>query len=277
MDKSFVRTPAVAGQFYPATANSIRKQLDSFLPRSVEKTDCIGCMLPHAGYMYSGMVAAQTAARVMVKDTVVLLGPNHTGLGTAFSIMTAGAWQTPMGDIAVDEGLAQAMLAGSGYLREDQQAHVREHSLEVELPIFQYFRKDFKIVPVAFGSDDLEALVDVGTTVAQAIKQKNKESSTLIAASSDMTHYESAAAARKKDEAALEAVLNLDARALWQTVKAKGITMCGYMPVVAMITAAKELGATKAELVKYATSGDVTGDNSSVVGYAGVIVYKGEQ
>jgi len=165
------------------------------------------------------------------------------------------------------------MLAGSGYLEQDETAHAREHSLEVELPVLQYFRKDFKIVPVAFGSDDFDGLTDAGRAVAQALKSRQQEKTALIVASSDMTHYEPAATARKKDESALRAVLNLDARALWQTVKSGGITMCGYMPVAVMITAAKQLGASKAELVKYATSGDVTGDNSSVVGYAGVIVY----
>ena len=273
MDKIIARKPAVAGQFYPATANSIQKQIDAFLPESVHKKDVIGCMLPHAGYMYSGMVAAQTVARVVVKDTVILLGPNHTGLGAAFSLMATGAWQTPYGNVDIDEDLALAILAGSGYLEKDDLAHVREHSLEVELPILQYFKKDFRIVPIALGSDDFTALTDVGRAVAKAIKDRKQAASTLLVASSDMTHYESATAARKKDDLAIKAVLNLDARALWETVRSKNISMCGYMPVIAMITAAKELGATKAELVKYATSGDVTGDNSSVVGYAGIIIY----
>jgi len=273
MDRISVRTPAVAGQFYPATADSIRKQIKGFLPSQPQARDCIACMLPHAGYMYSGSVAALTASRVMVKDTVVLLGPNHTGLGAAMSVMASGTWRTPMGDVAIDGDLAAAMLEGSAYLEQDETAHAREHSLEVELPILQYFRKDFKIVPVAFGSDDFDGLTDAGRAVAQALKSRQQEKTALIVASSDMTHYEPAATARKKDESALRAVLNLDARALWQTVKSGGITMCGYMPVAVMITAAKQLGASKAELVKYATSGDVTGDNSSVVGYAGVIVY----
>jgi hypothetical protein len=222
--------------------------------------------------MYSGMVAAQTAARIMVKDTVILLGPNHTGLGAAFSLMSQGKWQTPFGDISIDEGLAKAILAGSKYLAQDDLAHAREHSLEVELPIMQYFRKDFKIVPIAFGSDDFAALTDVGTAIAKAVKERKQTASTLLVASSDMTHYEPAAVARTKDETAIKAVINLDARALWETVRSKNITMCGYMPVIAMITAAKELGATRGELVLYATSGDVTGDNSSVVGYAGIII-----
>jgi len=273
MGRISVRKPAVAGQFYPATANSIRKQLDGFLPPAEKVKDCIGCMLPHAGYMYSGMVAARTVSRLIVKDTAVLLGPNHTGMGSAFSIMASGLWQTPMGDVGIDEELARAMIEGSSYLEQDEMAHIREHSLEVEIPILQYFRKDFRIVPIAFASDDFEALADTGRAVSAALKRLNREKSALLVASSDMTHYEPADAARRKDDAALHALLALDARCLWQTVRGRGITMCGYMPVIVMITAARELGATKAELVAYATSGDVTGDNSSVVGYAGVIVY----
>jgi MEMO1 family protein len=273
MDKSIVRKPAVAGQFYPATAASIQKQIDGFLPAGVPKKDVVGCMLPHAGYMYSGMVAARTVARVVVKDTVILFGPNHTGLGAAFSLMAAGAWQTPMGNVGIDADMAQAILSGSVYLEKDELAHLREHSLEVELPILQYFRKDFRVVPIAFGSDDFTALTGVGTAVAQAVKDRKQEAATLLVASSDMTHYEPAAAARKKDDLAIKAVLDLDARALWETVRSRNLTMCGYMPVIAMITAARALGATKGELVQYATSGDVTGDNSSVVGYAGIIIY----
>jgi len=273
MGKPEIREPAVAGQFYPASSGELSREIAGYLDMAARKTDAIGCVLPHAGYMYSGMVAAQTVARIAVKDTVVLLGPNHTGLGAAFSLMAAGIWQTPMGDVGIDEALSRDILAGSDYLENDDLAHAREHSLEVELPILQYFRKDFKIVPIAFGSDDFAALTDIGSAVARAVKAGKRQTSTLLAASSDMTHYEPAKAARAKDDAAIKAVLDLDARALWETVRARNITMCGYMPVIAMITAARELGATKGELVQYATSGDVTGDNSSVVGYAGIIIY----
>jgi len=230
-------------------------------------------MLPHAGYVYSGMVAARTVARVIIKDTVVLFGPNHTGLGAAFSIMAEGVWQTPIGDVSIDSGLAEEILKKSSYLEKDEMAHIYEHSLEVQLPILQYFRKNFKIVPIVFGGDDFNALVEVGNAVSSALKEARCQRNAILVASSDMTHYEPAVIARKKDEAALQAVLALDSKGLWQTVKAHGITMCGYMPVIAMIVAAKGLGASKAQMVQYATSGDVTGDNSSVVGYAGVIVY----
>ena len=274
MDKNLVRKPAVAGQFYPATADLINKQIGSFLrPDPPVKKEVIGCMLPHAGYLYSGMVAVQTVAQVIVKDTVVLLGPNHTGRGSAFSLMSAGEWQTPLGNVAIDEDLAQAILAGSQYLEEDDQAHYKEHSLEVELPILQYFRKDFKIVPISFGVDDPDALKAIGRSIAHAIKGLKRESSTLLVASSDMTHYESASSARKKDDIAIHAIVTLDEKALREAIHGSNITMCGYLPVIVMITAAKELGATKGELVKYATSGDVTKDNSSVVGYAGMVIY----
>jgi MEMO1 family protein len=273
MDKAPVRKPAVAGQFYPATADQIQKQIVSYLPASVARKDVIGCMLPHAGYQYSGMVAVQTAGTVIVKDTVVLLGPNHTGQGAAFSLMSRGTWQTPMGSADIDEDLAEAIFAASKYLEKDDLAHLREHSLEVELPILQYFKKDLKIVPIAFGVDDFAALIDVGTAISQALKARKQQQSTLLVASTDMNHYESASIGRKKDQGAIQAILELDAKLLWETIRRNNITMCGFMPVIAMITAAKELGATKAELIKYATSGDVTGDNSSVVGYAGIIIY----
>jgi MEMO1 family protein len=274
MDKDRLRKPAVAGQFYPATSDLINKEIASFLPDSPVKKEAIGCMLPHAGYKYSGMVAVQTVSQVIIKDTVVLLGPNHTGKGSAFSLMSSGAWQTPSGDLSIDEELAQAILAGSNYLEDDDQAHYREHSLEVELPILQYFRENFRIVPIAFGVDDPDALKAIGKAIALGIKGLRRESSVLLVASSDMTHYESAASARKKDEIAIQAVVNLDAKALWNAIHSLSITMCGYLPVIAMINAARELGAVKGELVKYSTSGDVTGDNSSVVGYAGIVISK---
>jgi len=273
MDESTVRIPAVAGQFYPASANSLRKQIKDFLPGKIPLRESIGCIMPHAGYVYSGKVAVNTAGRVVVKENVILLGPNHTGLGQPFSIMDKGSWQTPLGVSDINHDLAAAIMSRSDFLESDGLAHVREHSLEVELPILQYFRNDVNIVPIAFGADDFDALVDVGKAVAGAVKALKLEKKILLVASSDMTHYEPAAQARAKDMQALEAVAALDAKGLWQIVHKLGLTMCGYMPVIAMITAAKELGAVKGELVEYSNSGDVTGDDSSVVGYAGVIVY----
>ncbi len=267
-----LRNPAVAGQFYPATASEITEQIEGFLDKSVKRSDYSACLMPHAGYVYSGAVAVAVASRINIPERVVLLGPNHTGYGAGFSIMASGVWQTPMAPVRIDQDLAGALLAGSKYLQNDHLAHKFEHSLEVELPILQYFRKDFQIVPVCFMSDDYQALAAVGKEIASVLKDLHLEKSTLILASSDMTHYEPKASAGKKDNAAIQAILDLDEQRLFKTVRELKITMCGYAPVVAMLSAVKSLGAKSAELVKYQTSGDITGDNDSVVGYAGILV-----
>lgn len=267
------RHAVVAGRFYPATAAAIRRQIDGFLVRRPKPAECIGCMLPHAGYIYSGAVAAQTLSRCRIKKTVILLGPNHTGMGTPFSIMASGSWQTPLGCVAVNRELAQAMLAESPYLQEDSLAHRNEHSLEVQLPLLQYLGAGFDIVPVCISSDDLKALEDVGRATSRAVQRLKIQSDVLVVASSDMTHYQPQEVARAQDKLAIDRVLSLDVRGLFETVHRHDISMCGYMPTVVMLACVKELGAGKAELVAYATSGDVTGDRGEVVGYAGVIIH----
>ncbi len=267
-----LRKSAVAGQFYPASATSLRQQIESFIDKKTDKAEAIACVMPHAGYMYSGKVAAETACRIKIKEKIILLGPNHTGYGVPFSIMTSGAWQTPLGEVNIDEGLAQDILAHSQCLEEDILAHTYEHSLEVELPFLQYFKSDFQMVPIVILSDELKQLKKLGEDIAFVIKESNLKESTLIVASSDMTHYEAQTQAKAKDEQAIEAILNLDADKLMEKVRKLNITMCGYAPTIVAISAAKSLGATKAELVRYQTSGDVTGDTDSVVGYAGIII-----
>jgi len=268
-----IRLPAVAGQFYPSSAGGIKSQIESFIDKKAKKSDCIACILPHAGYMYSGRVAAETVSQINIKDKIILLGPNHTGFGVAFSIMTEGIWQTPLGEVKIDSVLAKKILENSKYLQNDSLAHAYEHSLEVELPFLQYFKPDFEIVPIAFLSDDLEALKAVGEEIAGVLREPGIKDSVMIVASSDMTHYEPHELASKKDHEAIEAILELNEDKLVERIRRKNITMCGYAPVIAMLKAAKGLGAKEARLVKYQTSGDVTGDKSSVVGYAGVIIY----
>lgn len=268
-----LRKPVVCGQFYPASEKELRKQLASFVPASAPKSEAIACMLPHAGYVYSGRVAAETLSRVLIKETVILLGPNHTGYGKPFSIMTQGTWQTPFGEIAIDNALAQSILKSSKYLEEDSLAHLYEHSLEVELPIFQYFKPQFKIVPLVILAQHLGVLKEVGCEIAEAIEDSNAVHSVLIAASSDMTHYEPQETARQKDARAIDAILKLDEDLLAREVQNHRISMCGYAAAVIMLSAAKKLGAKKAELIKYQTSGDINQDKESVVGYAGIVVY----
>lgn len=273
MEKTPLRNPVVAGQFYPSSAEALKKQIGRFLAGTAQKQEVIACMMPHAGYVYSGPVAAAVASGIAIPDTVILLGPNHTGYGKQFSIMLEGTWRTPFGDLEIDTELARSILARSKHLEEDSRAHEFEHSLEVELPILQYFRNDFSIVPIAIMSEDEAVLCNIGDEIASVIRERKEKKSTLIVASSDMTHYEPQAAAEGKDKEAIGAILELDEQKLTRNVRRLGITMCGYAPVVIMLRAAKALGAKHAKLVKYQTSGDVSGDYDNVVGYAGITIF----
>jgi len=273
MDQSYIRKPVAAGQFYPSSAKEINKMISLYGDEGGEKKDAIGCVLPHAGYIYSGRVAVQTISKINIKNTVVLLGPNHTGSGAPFSIMPRGFWETPLGNVKIDEKLSRILLNKTGYLETDMLAHLDEHSLEVELPILQYFSKGFKIVPISIMSDEAGALKDLAEELASAIKGNDLKGSTVLIASSDLTHYEEQGSAEKKDAIAIEAIINLDENRLAQAVRKFGISMCGFAPVTVLLKAAKILGAKKGELVKYQTSGDTTKDFSSVVGYAGITIY----
>jgi hypothetical protein len=272
MQNPEARMPAFAGQFYPASASALRKQIGSFLEPVKIKEEAIACLMPHAGYLYSGKVAAQTASRINIKDKVILLGPNHTGYGKSLSIMTDGAWLTPLGELKIDSALAKDILGRCRYLEEDNLAHESEHSLEVELPIMQYFKSDFQIVPIAFLFEETEVLAELGKAIAEAIRGRGLEGNALIVASSDMTHYEPQLRAEENDRRAIEAILALDENRLLSAAERFNISMCGLVPAYVMLVCAKALGAKSGKLVKYATSGDVTGDKSSVVGYAGIII-----
>ncbi|MFH1655547.1 MAG: AmmeMemoRadiSam system protein B [Candidatus Omnitrophota bacterium] len=266
------RRPVVAGQFYPAEKKDLIRQIEQFIDKDAKKIEAKGAIMPHAGYIYSGLVAGQTVSRIALKDTFIMLGPNHTGNGEPFSIITEGSWQTPLGEVKIDSDLAKAILKGSRLLKEDAEAHAYEHSIEVELPFLQYFTKDFKIVPIAVFPAEITIYKQIAESIVKAIEEKGKKDSVVIIASSDMTHYESQKDAQVKDKQALDAVLKLDEDALVKTVKDLNISMCGYAPTAIMLAATKLLGAKKAKLIKYQTSGDASGDYSSVVGYAGVIV-----
>jgi MEMO1 family protein len=266
------RQPAVAGQFYPGTEASLKKEVQRLLhiQKAQTKEKAIAIVSPHAGYMYSGPVAGCVYSCIEIPETVIILGPNHTGAGATFSLFKEGLWQTPLGDIQIDSELAETILKNSESLQEDTNAHIYEHSLEVQLPFIQYIKKDFKIVPVVLSNNTQEACHNLGASIAHAVKQSKKQA--LIVASSDMTHYEDQKTAEKKDKLAIDAVLDLDEAKLLNAVQDYNISMCGYIPVVVMLIAAKALGAKEARLVKYQTSGDITGDYSAVVGYAGIIL-----
>ena len=264
-----IREPAVAGSFYPSTAKELKALIKTMIDEKVEKTEVIGYYAPHAGYVYSGPVVGAVVSRVKLADTYIIMGPSHTGMGVPFSIMTEGNWQTPLGEVEIDSEMAKRILAGSTYLKEDTLAHIEEHAIEVQLPFIQYLGKDFKFVPIILQHATGAIYKNIGKSIARAIKESGKQ--VVIVASGDMTHYESQKSARAKDMRAIEAMLRLDAEELLARVREINITMCGYAPAAVLIFAAKELGAEKAELVKYQTSGDTSGDFSSVVGYAGII------
>ncbi len=265
-----VRNPAVAGQFYPGTAEQLRDTIKEMVSETAPKKEAIGVLIPHAGYIYSGPVVGDVISRIKLKDTAIIIGPNHTGAGVPFSIMTEGTWKTPLGEVEIDSELAKKILASSGHLREDSLAHQFEHSIEVQLPFLQYFKPDIKFVPIILSHAEGDTFKETGRQIAGAIKELNRDA--LIIASSDMTHYESHESAKKKDGRAIEAILDLNEDELLDRVKELNITMCGYGPAVSLISAARELGAKGAELVRYQTSGDTSGDYASVVGYAGIII-----
>jgi len=265
-----IREPVVAGQFYPASPSQLKAMIEAFIDEKVAKEEVIGLVSPHAGYIYSGPVAGAVISKIKFKDTFVIMGPNHTGRGKPLSIMTQGTWKTPLGEVEIDSELGKRILATSSHLEEDHVAHQYEHSIEVQLPFLQYFKPDIKVVPILLAYSTGAVYKEIGQAIAKAIKELNKGA--VIIASSDMTHYEPQEAAQRKDTQAIEAILDLNEEELLKRIDELNISMCGYAPTASLISAAKELGATGAELVRYQTSGDTTGDYSSVVGYAGVIV-----
>jgi MEMO1 family protein len=272
---SALRAAAVAGRFYPARADELLRDVRGYIsPLAASVTSAIGCVSPHAGYIYSGGVAGAVYSGMEIPEHCVILCPNHTGMGRALAVMAATTWQTPLGEVAADTGVATALLRRFPALQEDSAAHRSEHAIEVQLPFLQVRQPALKIVPIAIGTRDFDVLRGLGEALAEVIGDCEEAGGggVLVVASSDMNHYESDAITRVKDHKAIEKVLALDARGLWEVVMNEGISMCGFGPTVAMLTAAKILGATTATLVKYATSGEVSGDFEAVVGYAGIVV-----
>ncbi len=265
-----IREAVVAGQFYPAQAGQLRVMIKSMIEENADRTDAAGLLLPHAGYVYSGRVVGAVLSRVKLKDVFVIMCPNHTGRGKMFSVMTEGSYRTPLGDVAIDSELARNVVSASRYLEEDVVAHLMEHAIEVQLPFLQYFKPDVNIVPIVLAQGNLETYREIGRSISRALKDLKREA--VVVASSDMTHYEPQESARQKDSLAIQAILDMNEDELYKRVNRLDITMCGYGPAVAMLAACKALGATRSELVKYQTSGDSSGDYSSVVGYAGVMV-----
>jgi MEMO1 family protein len=265
-----IRHPAVAGQFYPKDQSRLLAELQSYMQADQEPVPALGCVAPHAGYVYSGHVAGAVYARLSVPPRCIVLCPNHTGYGTPLSVMTHGAWETPLGEVAIDTFLAASLLRSYPLLSEDSDAHRGEHAIEVQLPFLLTRQPDLRFVPIAIGTRSYEALAGLGHAIANVLADFNEP--VLVVASSDMNHYEADAVTRVKDRKAIDKILALDPAGLNEVVTHENVSMCGYGPTIVMLTAAKRMGATAAELVKYATSGDVSGDRRTVVGYAGIVV-----
>lgn len=271
MTATLIRTPAVAGRFYPGDPEELRALAQAYLDQTQQTpVRAIGCIAPHAGYMYSGHVAGAVFSTIQIPELCIVICPNHTGMGVPLAVMSEGAWRTPLGEVPLDEALATALKGRLPALQEDSAAHRAEHAAEVELPFLQILQLALRIVPIAVGTGQFAALEQLGKALADVIAGQNDP--VLIIASSDMNHYESDAITRVKDHRAIERILTLDPRGLYDVVTQQDISMCGFGPAVAMLTAARQLGAKSAELVKYATSGDVSGDRNMVVGYAGIVV-----
>lgn len=280
-----IRRPCQAGAFYEGTAKSLKTQIENcflhkFGPGKIPeiakegRRRIVGFVCPHAGYMFSGAVAAHAYYKLALDgkpDVVFLFGPNHGGYGSGLAVMNDGFWRTPLGDVEIDSESAKQVVRESSIVDVDDSAHRLEHSIEVQLPFLQYlYGSEFKIVPICFLMQDLSSAREVGEAVAKVLAGKNG----VIIASSDMTHYEPQESAERKDKMVLEAVEAMDEAKLYSVIEAHRISACGYGPIAALITAAKILGAKEAKLLCYKTSGDVIGDYSSVVGYAAVCFKK---
>ena len=265
-----LRTPAVADRFYPGNPLELRDTISSFLPSPAKpKHPAFAVIMPHAGYFYSGAVAAETIAEVAIPPTVIILGPNHHGYGRTLALGKS-SWAMPLGEVSIDTELADTILQHSSIIVHDETAHRAEHSLEVQIPFLQYFKPDVKIVPLVVSHIPYFLCVQAAHDLATAIHEYGK--SVLLVASSDMSHYESRESASSKDRLALQNIEKMNPKGLYETVLNNNITMCGIMPVTISLLTAIKLGATKAELVRYTDSGEASGDTRQVVGYAGLII-----
>ncbi|MBF0336237.1 MAG: AmmeMemoRadiSam system protein B [Nitrospirae bacterium] len=274
------RQAAVAGHFYKGISEELQLQVKGFVRDDEQKDKVFGIVSPHAGLIYSGRVAGATYSRVRLPDNIILIGPNHTGMGERFALMSRGQWEIPAHTFSINEGIADMLLEHSVFLKDDPIAHYYEHSLEVQLPFIAHFLStaqspDVRIVPITMLHATLQECNQAGITIARVIRMAiaaKIATDVVIVASSDMSHYVTEEQARYKDNLAMEKILAMDPEGLYKVVHDENISMCGAMPVTVMLYACMELGATRAELVKYETSAETSGDYNHVVGYAGVLV-----
>lgn len=264
------RAAAVAGQFYHDTSSRLNQQVEQYIDQSARKEDAIGVVVPHAGLIYSGAVAGAVYSSINFPKTFLMLGPNHTGIGPKISLMDQGEWEIPTGIFEIDRKLASRIALNTTNVTRDSQAHIFEHSLEVQLPFLAYFTKDVRIVPIAMLTASLDDCIALAEGITKAVK--SLDYAVVIIASSDMSHFHSETIARQNDKKAINKILEIDPQGLYETVLREKISMCGCLPTTVMLFASRFLGADSARLVKYMTSGNVSGDYDSVVGYAGIIL-----
>ncbi|MFO1519858.1 MAG: AmmeMemoRadiSam system protein B [bacterium] len=269
-----IRPPAVAGYFYPGDPHALRSQVQAFLQaedaQGARAQRAIALVSPHAGYIYSGSVAASAFSRVKLPSKFFILSPNHTGEGALVALNKKGKWATPLGEAAIDSDLAEAFSQRCEIAEEDSLAHRAEHSLEVQIPFLQVLKKDFRFVPLTLHHLSYELCEKIGEELAETIRASGEE--VLIVASSDMNHYESQETTMRKDQIAIDPILQLNPKALYEQVHRHRVSMCGIIPTTVALVAAKRLGAKTAELIRHATSGDVSRDYDRVVGYASFIL-----
>ena len=263
-----LRKAVFAGEWYPGDPGRLREALESYMEATCAEEDVAGVVAPHAGYMYSGHVAGAVYRKVRIPDTVVVLCVNHRGLGARAALLGSGHWETPLGRVPIREPFAADLIKKVDFLKEDAAAHAREHSLEMQVPFLQYRNSGVQVVPICLQRLDYSECDTLGQALAEVMQGLSEP--VLLVASTDMTHFESQEEAKRQDMLAIERILEVDPKGLYETVTKHGISMCGFIPTTSVLFACKALGVSKGALVRYATSGDVTGDYSSVVGYAGI-------
>ncbi|MBM4240093.1 MAG: AmmeMemoRadiSam system protein B [Euryarchaeota archaeon] len=279
-----IRKPAVSGLFYEGDATSLKRRIKwcfehelgpGKLPEKMgHERNIKGVLNPHAGYVYSGPIAAHSVYKIVddgFPEAFIILCPNHTGLGSGVSTMLEGEWETPLGNVQIDDEFAEKLIETTDIVDPHPAAHIQEHSCEVQIPLLQYFSNDFKIVPICMWMQDLETSFEIGISIKKAAEEIGRD--IVLIASSDFTHYQPQDVAYEKDMQVLDAIKSFDERLMIRRVSELNVTMCGYGPVASTIVASKGLGAHKGEIIKYATSGDITGDYSSVVGYASAVFW----
>ncbi|MCP2604942.1 AmmeMemoRadiSam system protein B [Candidatus Aminicenantes bacterium AH-873-B07] len=266
-----IRKATVSGQFYPDNVESLKKMISQMIIPQRERKKAVAAISPHAGYIYSGGVAGEVFSSIVLPKTFIILGPNHTGIGSSLALFKEGEWETPLGSVPINKKLAELILKNCSLIKDDASAHAYEHSIEVQLPFLQYFVSSFSFVPICVSYLNYQQLEKTGIELAHSIKEFDED--VLLIASTDFSHYVSQKTAEKKDNMAIREILELNPKGLFEIVEKEKISMCGFSPTTIVLKAAIELGARNAELIKYATSGDISGNYSQVVGYGGIIIF----